>query len=110
MAEYVDLSERITATFYDDEREEWSERNTTVKDVLDGVCDAYTVLSSEDIRKNRSGQWLHVMDGPEGECWECSECGEQWIFEEGRTPYDEEVYFCPNRGADMRPRSGENNG
>lgn len=46
VAEYVDLSERITATFYDDEHEEGSEQNTTVKDVLDSVCDDYTVLPS----------------------------------------------------------------
>lgn len=67
-------------------------------------------LPAADVRENRHGQWLHVMDGAECKCWECSECREQWIFEEGRTPYDEEVYFCPSCGADMRTRTEEDDG
>lgn len=46
MAEYVDLSERVTATYYDDEHEEWSQKTVTIADVLDSVCDDYTVLPS----------------------------------------------------------------
>ena len=46
MAEYVDLSERVTATYYDDEHEEWSQKTVTIADVLDFVCDDYTVLPS----------------------------------------------------------------
>ena len=46
MAEYVDLSERVTATFYSDEYEEWTQKTVTIADVLNAVCDDYTVLPS----------------------------------------------------------------
>lgn len=44
--EYADLSEVVTATYYDEEYEEWSIRSITIKDVLDAVCDDYTVFLS----------------------------------------------------------------
>ena len=40
----VCLSERVTAIYYDDEHEEWSQKTVTIADVLDSVCDDYTVL------------------------------------------------------------------
>lgn len=40
----VDLSERVSATFYDEEHEEWTQRTVTIADVLDSVCDDYTIL------------------------------------------------------------------
>ncbi len=46
MVEYVDLSERVTATFYSDEYEEWTQQTVTIAEVLDSVCDDYTVLPS----------------------------------------------------------------
>ena len=42
----VSLSEKVTATYYDEENEEWSRKIVTVRDVLDSVCDEYTVLPS----------------------------------------------------------------
>lgn len=42
---YVNLDENVTATFYDEEHEEWSRMTVSIKDVLDAVCDDYTVLS-----------------------------------------------------------------
>lgn len=46
---YVDLSERVTAvTFYDDEHEEWTQRTVTIADILDSVCEDYTVLQSTE--------------------------------------------------------------
>lgn len=42
----VSLSETVTATYYDEENEEWSRKIVTVRDVLDSVCDEYTVLPS----------------------------------------------------------------
>ena len=45
MSKYVDLSERVTATYYDDEHEEWSQKSVTIADVLNSVCDEYTVFS-----------------------------------------------------------------
>ena len=42
----VCLSERVSTTFYDDEHEEWSQKTVTIADILDRVCDGYTVLPS----------------------------------------------------------------
>ena len=42
----VDLAERVTATFYDQEYEEWTQKSVTIADVLDSVCDDYTILPS----------------------------------------------------------------
>ena len=53
--EYADLSEVVTTTFYDDENEEWSIRSTTIGDVLDTVCDDYTVFPSTQ-------QWIPVTE------------------------------------------------
>lgn len=46
MSQYVDLSEKVTATYYDAQYEEWTQQTVTVADVLDSVCDDYTVLPS----------------------------------------------------------------
>jgi len=46
MSRYVDLDERVTAQFYDEECEEWTMQTCTIADVLDSVCDDYTVLPS----------------------------------------------------------------
>ena len=71
----VDLSERVTATFYDEEHEEWSQKTVTIMDVLDSVCDEYTILPSAQpnlskdelrlIKKLRSfhnGTYAKVLD------------------------------------------------
>lgn len=52
----VCLSERVTATYYDDEHEEWSQKTVTIADVLDSVCDDYTVLPSTQPKQ----QWIPV--------------------------------------------------
>ena len=44
MSRCVDLDERVTAQFYDQECEEWTMQTVTIEDVLDSVCDEYTVL------------------------------------------------------------------
>lgn len=46
MSRCVDLDERVTAQFYDEECEEWTMQTCTIADVLDSVCDEYTVLPS----------------------------------------------------------------
>lgn len=46
MGRCVDLDERVTAQFYDEECEEWTMQTCTIEDVLDSVCDEYTVLPS----------------------------------------------------------------
>ena len=44
----VDISERVTATYYDDENEEWSTKTVTIEEVLDAVCDDYTVIEPRE--------------------------------------------------------------
>ena len=52
---YVDLAEKVTATYYDDEFQEWSEKTTTIEAILDSVCDNYTVITwNIDGRHKRS--------------------------------------------------------
>lgn len=56
--------------------------------------------SAQPERKN--GEWIHKPDiYLDEQTWECSECGEPWIFIEG-TPSENNANFCPNCGADMR--------
>lgn len=50
MSRCVDLDERVTAQFYDEECEEWTMQTCTIEDVLDSVCDEYTVLHSAQPR------------------------------------------------------------
>jgi len=58
MSRYVDLSEKVTATFYDQECEEWTMRTVTIEDVLDGVCDDYTVLPSAQPEPAIPLEWI----------------------------------------------------
>ena len=53
--EYADLSEVVTTTCYDEEHEEWTIKTTTIGDVLDSVCDDYTVFPSTQ-------QWISVSE------------------------------------------------
>lgn len=65
----VDLDEKVIATFYSEEYEEWTRQTTTIEDVLDSVCDDYTVLSSAHLSLD---EW-------------CTDCKE----------YDNEKNCCP---------------
>ena len=53
-----------------------------------------------DAEPVRHGHWFKTYDD-EGEAWMCSECCEEWGFEEG---HPKDVYgcnYCPNCGAKM---------
>ena len=87
----VDLSERVTATFYDEEHEEWSQKTVTIRDVLDSVCDEYTILPSAQPER-RKGKWIDFSMSIKGVPTEaCGECGE-WSLGMGKN-------FCPNCGS-----------
>jgi len=51
----VDLAEKVTATFYSEEYEEWTQQTVTIADILDSVCDDYTILPSAQ----RKGKWIN---------------------------------------------------
>lgn len=54
----------------------------------------------------QEGHWIPHESPDGGEQYECSRCGVLWEFNDG-TPEDNEAYFCPHCGADMR---GEKDG
>lgn len=101
MNRYVDLSEKVTATYYDEQYEEWDHRTVTIEDVLNEVCDDYTVLPTVE---PRTGKWIPhhdkvmLFDGMSIGGMTCSVCG--WnthnkmhlIF---GCPYK----YCPNCGS-----------
>lgn len=47
------------------------------------------------------GKWIDHSDEYDGGYYECSVCGEPWVFIEG-TPKENNANFCPNCGAEMR--------
>lgn len=46
MGRYVDLSQTVTASYYDEEHEEWRSRRRTIEDLLDDLCDSYTTTDA----------------------------------------------------------------
>ncbi len=57
-------------------------------------------LPTVDAEPVRYGHWFKTYDD-EGEAWMCSECCEEWGFDEG---HPKDVYgcnYCPNCGAKM---------
>ena len=54
----------------------------------------------------KRGEWKEYDTGGESNVYECSVCGEPWELNAG-TPQENNMNFCPNCGADMRPKEGE---
>ena len=42
------------------------------------------------------GEWIEQED-----CWQCSECGDEYVLEVGVKPIDARMHYCPNCGARM---------
>jgi hypothetical protein len=92
----VDLSEKVTATFYDDEHGEWSQRTVTIRDVLDSVCDSYTVIEPE----RKTGKWIDAVlpnDNSGLPVQVCDQCNT--FFPLAYTGGGH--HYCPNCGARM---------
>ena len=86
MGKYVDLSQTVTASYYDEEHEEWRFKQRTIEDLLDDLCDSYTTTDAVPVRH---GKWMLGVS-----LWYCSECGSSYSYGD--------YAFCPNCGADMR--------
>ena len=43
------------------------------------------------------GEWIEQED-----CWQCSECGDEYVLEVGVKPIDARMHYCPNCGARMK--------
>lgn len=84
----VCLSERVTATYYDDEHEEWSQKTVAIADVLDSVCDDYTVLPSAQ-PEPKKGKWIK-----KGGKHICPNCGSGY----GNAQLPHSFNYCPNCG------------
>ena len=51
--------------------------------------------------ERKRGKWVEDDDGWNGMIWRCSECDALFTLNDG-TPEENEYYFCPHCGADMR--------
>ena len=58
-------------------------------------------MGAKDINVLDKGKWETVEDYDGDEHYRCSECGEEFVLICG-TPEDNEYYFCPHCGTDMR--------
>ena len=65
--------------------------------------DAIKRIPAADVAPVRHGRWNEespdYLDGDS--VYVCSVCGETWALIEG-TPFDNNMHYCPNCGADMR--------
>ena len=59
----------------------------------------YNLSATQPERKR--GKWIEDDDGWDGVIWRCSECDALFTLVDG-TPEENEYYFCPHCGADMR--------
>ena len=51
--------------------------------------------------ERKRGKWIEDDDGWDEVIWRCSECDAVFTLVDG-TPEENEYYFCPHCGADMR--------
>lgn len=64
------------------------------------------IQPSADVHPVRHGHWETIEGWDGDELYRCSECGAEFVLIDG-TPKDNDYWFCPHCGADMR---GEQNG
>lgn len=87
----VDLAERVTATFYSEENEEWGQKTVTIADILDSVCDDYTVLPSA--QPYTEAEIQKMQDLEQAELEKAFELGKteanRWIPCSERTPEED---------------------
>jgi len=56
--------------------------------------------------ERKRGKWIEDDDGWDEVIWRCSECDAVFTLVDG-TPKENEYYFCPHCGADMRGKQDE---
>ena len=54
-------------------------------------------MLSEKAREPKRGEWIEQED-----CWQCSECGDEYVLEVDVKPIDAKMYYCPYCGARMK--------
>jgi rubredoxin len=90
------------------DRDSYSQYNEAWQDALNRADSEIEALPSAQTERER-GHWVEIGDEPYDE-WECDVCG---FVIDGSGCIDPEEYrdvykFCPNCGADMRKREGDN--
>ena len=55
---FVDLAQRVTAIYYDDEHEDFLEKTVTIEDLL-CPCDHYTVVTLPEPQR-KTGKWIPI--------------------------------------------------
>ena len=102
---YVDIKQLVSATYYDEEHEEWSQKIVSIEDLLCSACDDF-VEATNDVKQIVHGSWEVHRFIPENSnsgvtYTRCSICGNLPML----NPYSKEeelTNFCPYCGADMR--------
>jgi DNA-directed RNA polymerase subunit RPC12/RpoP len=63
-----------------------------------------TLIKDAPTVEPKRGRWQECDDGYGDVHYKCSVCGEEWFLMEG-TPTENDMYYCPRCGADMREGS-----
>lgn len=66
-----------------------------------GAMNAIDEMPAADVQPIRRGQWSEIEDYDGDTHYGCTACGAEFYIEAG-TPKDNEYYYCPRCGADMR--------
>ena len=66
--------------------------------------DVYKALKEIPFTDRPSGEWIEQED-----CWQCSECGDEFVLEVGIKPIDAKMNYCPTCGARMKGADDERN-
>ena len=59
--------------------------------------DIYDALEAIPSADRPQGEWIEQED-----CWQCSECGDEFVLEVDVKPIDARMHYCPNCGARMK--------
>jgi hypothetical protein len=90
---YVDLSEVVIGTYYDDEYEEWIEKTVTVEELLDTACDDYTVVEMPSAQPERiQNNTVHLCDSCQYTYVTCPSHGNDAVFGDGKG--DDNICAC----------------
>jgi hypothetical protein len=67
--------------------------------------DAYTavaIIRAVPSADRPQGEWIEQED-----CWQCSECGDEYVLDVDVKPIDARMHYCPNCGAHMKGADNE---
>lgn len=67
-----------------------------VKEAVERFKEEYEIVDRPQ------GEWIEQED-----CWQCSECGDEYVLEVGVKPIDARMHYCPNCGAHMKGADDE---